>query len=308
LLAKPRRAFVDDLQNDFICFGNRAHGPQKEAAVFTQKHGSLASPRARGVVSIAVVLTIATLATFAPPTTAVGEPIVAQLQPVQGEDLLRDPVSYTIAEIIDAGGIIIGDKLFDQFSVVTTKSQNAIAPGIGEIAVTPIQVLKPGAMMGGDYGMKFNGPWSAPAGQLADSTIEFRASILPEYVDMGYAFKDNALWLTAFGVSNNTDAGAVSVSENLYHDHPSQGGAPFVNKFAYYINPSDNDLRDEQDFEPVTEMWVLKDVVAYGGTGTVGTVHLSEFYQTFSQVPEPGTFGLLAIAGIMGLIGFGRRR
>ena len=240
--------------------------------------------------------------------SASSTPIVANLQPVPGvPNLLRDPASYTITEISAAGGIIIGDKLFDTFRVVTTKSQNAGAPGADEIAITPIQVLKSGAPLGGDFGMTFNGAWSAPAGQLADSTIEFHGSILPAYVLQGYAFKDNALWITAYGVSNNTNAGAVSVSENLYAAHPSLGGAAFISKFVYYKDPTDNVLLDEQNFTTITDMWIVKDVFAYGGTGTVGTAHLSEFYQTFSQIPEPATLGLIAL-GSVGLLLRRKRR
>jgi hypothetical protein len=155
--------------------------------------------------------------------------------------------------------------------------------------------------------MKFNGPWSAPAGNFADSTIEFRASILPEYAAQGYAFKDNALWLSAYGVANTTNGGAVSVSENLYVNHPSSSEPAFVNKFVYYHTSTDNQLLDVQNFAPITEMWVVKDVVAYGGVGTLGVVHLSEFYQTFSQVPEPSTVVLLMI-GLATLGGYAWRK
>jgi len=276
--------------------------------VFDTRYERVLSSHARTTVALIALLFVAVLATLAPVDTARGA-IIAELQPVQGvPDLLRDSNTYTIQEIIDSGGIVIGDKLFDLFAVRTTKSVNAAAPGAGEIGITPIQILKPGAPLGGDFGMIFNGPWSAPANQFADSTIEFRASILPEWVDAGYAFKDNSLWITAFGVGNNTDAGQVSVSENLYKNHPSAGEAPFSNKYAYYVSDDDQQLRDDQDFEPITQMWVIKDVVAYGGLGTVGSVHLSEFYQTFSQVPEPNALVLLTSAGLCGLIALRRRR
>ncbi|NLF08658.1 MAG: PEP-CTERM sorting domain-containing protein [Pirellulaceae bacterium] len=218
------------------------------------------------------------------------EPITVDLQPIAGDpNNLRDSQSHTLAEINEAGGIVIGDKLFDYFTVVTTKSIGAIAPGIDEIAITAVQI-------NGNYGLKFNGGWSALAGQIADSTIEFRASILPEFVDMGYAFKDNALYITAFG--NTTESGQVSVSENIYAEHPALAEKPFANKYVYFRNDNDQKTHDLKNFEPITEMWIVKDVIANGGIGTTGSAHLSEFYQTFSQVPEPGTFALLGFGAI----------
>jgi hypothetical protein len=253
------------------------------------------------LVSVSACFIAVLLGTVLAVGVASADPIVANLQPVSGvSDLLRDPTSYTIQQIIAAGGIVIGDKLFDSFTVTTSKSSNAIAPDASAITITPIQVLSSGAVMGGDYGMQINGAWSAPAGQLSDSTVEFHASILAPYIAQGYAFKDNSLWMTAFGVSNNTSGGAVSVSENLYATHPSSQTSPFSNKFVYYQSSANNQLLDAASFAPITDMWVVKDVVAYGGTGAVGAAHLSEFYQTFSQVPEPGTFVLLGM-GLLGL-------
>jgi hypothetical protein len=230
--------------------------------------------------------------------------IPANLQPVSGvPDLLRDPNSYTIQEIINAGGILIGDKLFSNFDVKTTKSVGAVAPGADAISITPIQVLKAGTLFGGDYGMQFNGLWSAPAQGLADSTIEFLATI----VAPGYAFKDNALWITGKGVGSSVSPGFVSISESLYAEHPSTGIQSFADELVYYSTPTYRKDSDSANFAPITKMWVVKDVGANGGIGVMGVAHLSEFYQTFSQVPEPGTLVML-FAGAAGLAGYVWRR
>jgi len=206
-----------------------------------------------------------------------------------GSGMYEDAVSYTITQIINAGGIIIGDKFFDYFGVVTTNSIDAFAPDADTIKITAVYIS-------GDYGFKVNGGWSAPAGQTSDSTINFRANILDEYVAHGYAFKDSKLWISAFGLSNNTNAGAVSVSENIYPTPLKQGA--IANEFAYYISETNQQTLDSATFAPITQIWVVKDVIAYGGIGTVGAVHLSEFYQTFSQVPEPGMLALLSFGGM----------
>ena len=212
---------------------------------------------------------------------------------------IDNPVAYTIEEVEAAGGIQVGDKLFSGWRVTDTQSQGAVAPDAGEIVVTGVQI-------GGDYGLRFNGGWSAPAGQLADSTIKFKVSIVEPWLSQGWLIKDNALWMTAFGVSSNADAGAVSISENVYAFDPDLGySTPIANKFVYYKDDNDRILYDERDFFDVTgapvaltEIWVIKDVVACGGNGTVGVVHISEFFQTFSQVPEPATMALLGLGGL----------
>ncbi|MCK4625528.1 MAG: PEP-CTERM sorting domain-containing protein [Phycisphaerae bacterium] len=235
---------------------------------------------------VVVALVVLSVGTFAS-----GDIIIADID---------NPVAYTIEEVNAAGGIQVGDKLFSDWRVTDTESVNAIAPNASEIVVTGIQI-------GGDYGLRFNSGWSAPAGQLADSTIKFKVSIVEPWLSERWLIKDNALWITAFGVSNNTDAGAVSVSENVYAFDPDVHGwsQPIANKFVYYKDDDDNILYDEKDFVddmgvPValTEIWVIKDVIAYGGVGTVGTAHISEFFQTFSQVPEPATMALLGLGGI----------
>ena len=83
---------------------------------------------------------------------------------------------------------------------------------------------------------------------------------------------------------------------------------PFANKYVFYKSDTQNKYVDQRTFAPVTEMWIVKDVVANGGiAGSGGSAHISEFYQTFSQVPEPGSLALL-FAGALGLVGFAFRR
>ena len=178
---------------------------------------------------------------------------------------------------------------------MTESFRSAPAPGY-EIALTPVQI-------NGEYGMKFNGGWSAFGGQIADSTIQFHASILPAYVAQGYKFKDNSLWLSGF--ANTTASGSVSVSENVYASYPGPGAESLANKLAYYVSDTNRQISDHKNFtHTAIDIWVVKDVVANGGfANTTGLAHISEFYQTFSQVPEPGTLVLLGMAAV-GLLGY----
>jgi hypothetical protein len=242
---------------------------------------------------------VAFLAVLGPAGLASGAIIADPTEENLGNGVYEDATYYTLADIITAGGIVIGDKLFDNFSAVTTQSTNAIASGEDEIKITAVYHK-------GEYGFKINGLWSAGALQLADTTLTYHASILPDYITQGYAFSDNTLWISGYGVSKNATTGAVSVSENIYLT--SEKTDAIANEYVYYTSDLDKYTKDTGEFAvPVTSIWVVKDIGAYGGAGMVGSAHLSELYQTFSQTPEPGTLVLLGV-GAIGFVGYTIRK
>jgi len=224
-------------------------------------------------------------------------------------DLTNPNDSYTIADVMAAEGIQVGDKLFDDFVVTASATATAVCPGADAIVVTGNRTLD------GDYGLRFNGGWGAGGGQVADTTIKFRVSIVEPFLSDGWVIKDNALWITAKGVSQTLEGGIVSVSEDVYLTDPADGPAdPIANKHVFFSDTSNQKLSDEADFtlggQPVTatEIWVVKDVYVSGGLGQTGAAHLSEFYQSFSQVPEPASALVLLIGGAGVLLRRRRRR
>jgi hypothetical protein len=226
--------------------------------------------------------------------------IIANLQPVSGASgIYSDTTSYSLADINAAGGIIIGDKLFDSFSVTSSASPNSIAPTAADIQVTAVDI-------DGDYGLKFNALWMASGGQWVDSTLVFHASLLPTAVAQGHGIVGNSLYFTGVAGANTT-GGIASISENIYADHPARGESSFAEEFIYYMTPTNKSTQDSVEFAPVTDLWVVKDIGVSGGVGPNGVMHLSEFYQTFQQAPEPSTLVLSAV-GLFGLAAFAWRK
>lgn len=218
----------------------------------------------------------------------------------------------TIAEINAAGGMLVGDKIFSQFSVI------AVPPAPGTIGVSPgaNQIVVSGIKVGDDYGIQFNGPWVADAGAVINSTIGFKVSIADPWANL-YLIKDNALRLTASNAA--VPDALVDVVEAVYDAEPLLGNRIATKHVSDRYGSANDRLFDYSLFgEPpgsvmLSEIWVKKDITLIGGTlsGGVGGAHLSEFTQTFSQqlIPEPGTLVLL-LGGLLGpaLVAVRRRR
>jgi hypothetical protein len=214
---------------------------------------------------------------------------------------INDPShGFTLQEVIDAGGIRVGDKVFDLFTVNNSKSDGAQAPDPSGIVVYGVQVS-------GELGLRFTGGWSAVGGQVADSVIMFRVQ-----ADRPWLISDNSLWMDAYGARNG---GQVSISENVFAADPLTGFTPsLADKFVYFANRGDNQKYDHQEFTnaqgelvALPVIWVVKDIVVSGGPRESGGAGLSQFYQTFSQIPEPASMMLLVVGGLLASVRKHRR-
>jgi hypothetical protein len=180
--------------------------------------------------------------------------------------------------------LIFGDKEISEFDIFGFSDGGALAPN-------PDKMFVQGGKnsITGDCGLKFNFSWSAVSNQTVNATLSFKVSILPGYD--GY-IKDVRMDLTGAGATGN---GVVAATENVQN-----AGGNVIASLSCSKQYGDGGayLVDHAEFTPVREIWILsKDISVTSGTG-IGSAHISEFYQYYSQIPEPATLVLLGTAGI----------
>ena len=145
----------------------------------------------------------------------------------------------------------------------------------------------------------------AAGGEWVNSTLQYHVSVLPDAIAQGCAIVGNSLYITGIDAIDTT-GGIASISENLYAQYPGSGSPPAAYEGVYYMSPTNNQTLYTKTFAPVTNLWVVKDIGVSGGSGP-GIMHMSEFYQTFQQAPEPSTLVLSAV-GMLGLAAFAWRK
>jgi len=187
---------------------------------------------------------------------------------------------------LPGGSLVIGDKEFSGF-VLTGYSSGGADMDLDQMSVQGVQ---DGAT--GDYGLRFDRfSWSVGSNQIITVDLSFKVSILSGYDN--YFIKDVWLYLTGAGA---TGTGVVNAGENVYDAFP---GGNAIASLSCSKQEGDNGayLADYAEFAPLKEIWIQSKYISVTG-GTSGTAHFSEFFQFYSQVPEPATLILLGTAGV----------
>lgn len=202
------------------------------------------------------------------------------------EPITGDPVS--ISSLQD-GALVFGDKKLSEIDVFGIGTGGAIAPD-----ATSVYVQGGRDDVTGDYGLRFLLSWNAGSNQTVNATLNFKVSVLPDYEE--YYIDD--IWLILTGASA-TDTGVVNAAETVW-DAFASGNIIASLSCSKQYNDGGAYLTDYAEFGPLKEIWIRsKDISITGGTGTGGAAHLSEFFQFYSQVPEPATITLLGLAGVI---------
>lgn len=189
---------------------------------------------------------------------------------------------------LPGGHLIVGDKEFSDFHVsIYTVSGGAFLDDPNKMSVQGVRDVATG-----DYGLRFNDfSWNAASNQIISVDLSFKVSIQdkPEYED--YFIKDVWLYLTGAGAGGT---GVVSVGENVWDHFP--GGTQIASLYSW-CDANNANLSDDATFDYVKEIYIqTKHMSVSGGTG--GSAHFSEFFQFYSQVPEPATIALLGFGSL----------
>jgi hypothetical protein len=189
---------------------------------------------------------------------------------------------------LPSGSFVVGDKEFSEFNL------DVIIVDGGALLPDPDLMTVQGGQddATGDYGLRFNDfSWSVGSGQTITVDLSFKVSILPGFDD--YYIKDVRLYLTSAGA---TGTGVVSAGENVWDAFP---GGDVIASLSCSKEEGDSgaNLSDSAEFTPLKEIWIQTKYISATG-GIDGTAHFSEFYQFYSQIPEPATLLLFGTAGV----------
>ena len=208
------------------------------------------------------------------------------------------PNISTLQDLINAGhtGIIIGDKQFYDFSYIGSPTSGP------NPAPTASQISVAGAP-GSNIGLSFSYAWESAEGFNQDSVIRYSVHVLDSasqlFIDgVGLNFNGTAPVpgsLTNATVTETVSSLSGNVLGQLSTIDDGPGGNHDNDNAFLALNPATRDVTVTKDIQVHS--------TGVGNGGGVSTISVVD--NTFHQVPEPASLGLLSL-GAMGLLA--RRR
>jgi hypothetical protein len=175
--------------------------------------------------------------------------------------------------------ILVGDKLFSDFSLVGYNASNITVKGIIE--------------NGNNYGIQFQGGFFSMNGSMEVNLSYAVAVTNSDNLISGANLSFNGFEFGSNGVAEVTEAVYTNTSY-LYGD------------MSVYASPSSNLLSTAMSINPPQSgLNIDKDVFTYAIDLSFASI--STINQSFVQVPEPSSI-VLSLVGILGLLSFRRRK
>jgi hypothetical protein len=187
----------------------------------------------------------------------------------------------TLADLLQGGTLTVGDKQFYGFHDFVSHGLGGADPvSADSILVSPLTE-------GDELGLYFSSAeFFVTSNQGQDTHFEFFVKVL----DPTKLISDNTLITTA----SQRGTGRVSIAEVI--DENDDDGDTLATELVY-VNATGADTTDHKEFtQPTSIVHVSKDIALVGGAE--GQAFMSDFSQTFSQVPEPATLALLGLGGL----------
>lgn len=201
--------------------------------------------------------------------------------------------SVSLADLIGADGIAVGDKEFTGFSY----SDIGDMPSAADIEVLGFKDAA------GNWGISFHGAFlDLPGGSFSDALIRFMVNVRAAEAAQGWRITDAHLAIGGANVGANESA--FIVDESFAENNE------LLEAFVTTIGgPKQTQLTDSADFAPVVKLNVTKDILAIAAAGNTLPARATVIDQSFSQtqIPEPTTVALLGLSGLA-LVGVTRRR
>jgi hypothetical protein len=189
-----------------------------------------------------------------------------------------DHISNLADLIANDGTVVVGDKLFSNFTYAWTGDMPD-ASGVNVIEYTDPD---------GNFGIQFQGAFiDLAGGNASDALITFDVTVL----DPNLVISEAHLAGNPAVVGGNGGSSFGSVTETFLTGNTSDLAVIFATE-------DDADLADWVSFDqPVTTLSVQKDIILFADDDAVATT-LSFVNQSFTQVPEPGSLALIALGGL----------